>query len=80
MTGKEVAENTLKQVQAKIGIPTCPVCNNNNWNVADQISLSGTFDPDNNSVNPGTGIPGVNMFCTKCGFTMSFNPKILGTL
>lgn len=79
MNNREVAEKTLEVLNKKLhNNITCPFCSSNSWIVSDQISLTGTINMENNSVNPGSGMPGVNIICRNCGYTASFNPKALG--
>lgn len=80
MKGREVAEETVKLIQHKLGdrAPQCPMCSNNNWEAADRISMSSTLKPAEGKVNTTNGIPGVVLTCQCCGFNASFNPQTLG--
>lgn len=81
MTGREVAERTVKKLrQAVGGYPACPFCSNRNWSVSDQITLTSSFDPETGGVDPASGVPGVSLTCDNCGYIASVNPKALGVL
>lgn len=80
MTGKKVVEDTVKKIQSEIGSsPTCPICNNNSWSIADTVGIQGTIDPANKKVNPASGTASVQFNCNTCGFIALFNPVHLGT-
>ena len=81
MTGREVAEGALRKLQQQLGgTPTCPICRRNDWKVSDQVGMRGSIDPQTNNVNPSSGIPGVDLICTNCGFVATFSPKLLGVM
>lgn len=82
MTGREIAERTMKKLRQAIGgqYPACPFCSNRNWSVSDTITLTSSFDPATGAVDPTSGVPGVSLTCDNCGYTASVNPKALGVL
>lgn len=81
MTSREIAEKTVSKLKDAVGgYPACPFCSNRTWSVGDQITLTGSIDPETNNINPASGVPGVPLVCDNCGYTASINPKAVGAM
>ena len=80
-----ISEEVKKKIAAKLnekGVrPTCPMCNNNNFILADGY-FSHTLQSNIQSglVIGGPAIPTIAIICSNCGFTSEHALGVLGLL
>ena len=72
---KFLSELNSKWTQSK----RCPICSNNNWTISPDPNQLMRFSGGNLIVG-GAIIPVVVVTCTNCGYTLLFNPLVLGAL
>lgn len=78
---KKIKENLNKKLQEKSGSLVCPICENNNFILADGFDADLLRDSIGEELAiSGLAIPEVVVVCSHCGYIMKFSTGILGLL
>jgi predicted nucleic-acid-binding Zn-ribbon protein len=58
----------------------CPVCENRNWTIENELAVYQTFDTQYKMIIEGQVIPVALISCNTCHYTLPFNAMKLGLL
>ncbi|MDH5184339.1 MAG: zinc ribbon domain-containing protein [Gammaproteobacteria bacterium] len=67
-----------KWIQEKCGQLRCTCCGHSNWQILELAALPIGIDLRTTRFYYSQGVPQINVVCTNCGYTLLFNPSVMG--
>lgn len=76
----EQYQKFISHLQNKWKQPICQVCQNNEWNVAQEVYEIREFHGGSMVLGGGLIVPIVPVTCKVCGNTVNLNPMVAGII